>query len=94
MSTTKNNYLTPELCRAARALLRLRQHDLAEAAGLGPMVVSDFETGSRNPRRASLEALKRALEEKGANFIFPEENAPWVGLFVDAEIFSEAPSED
>jgi transcriptional regulator with XRE-family HTH domain len=46
--------LTPEACRAARALLQWSMRDLAESAGVRPMTVHALESGT--PPRASTEA--------------------------------------
>lgn len=61
--------MTPEQCKAARALLRLGQADLAKAAGVARTTVIDFEAGSRTPRASSLEAIGAALEAAGVELI-------------------------
>jgi DNA-binding transcriptional regulator YiaG len=61
--------MSPEQCKAARALLRMEQEDLANAAGVARSTVIDFEKGERKPRQASITALRGALEAAGIQFI-------------------------
>lgn len=60
--------LTPEICRAARALLKWRAHQLATAAGLAEATVRRFET-SGVVRQSSVEAMLQALQGAGLEFI-------------------------
>lgn len=60
--------LTPEMCRAARALLNLESHQLACAAGLGVVTVRRFEAGG-TVRLSSVEAMFEALQDAGLEFI-------------------------
>ena len=64
--------LTPEQCRAARALLNWSQPDLAEAVGVTRQTITNFERGLRNSYPANLAAIREALEAAGVVFI--EEN--------------------
>ncbi len=66
--------MSPEQCRAARALLRMEQGDLAAAAGVARSTVIDYEKGERRPRAASIAAIRSALEGAGIEFI-PENGA-------------------
>jgi transcriptional regulator with XRE-family HTH domain len=61
--------MMPEQCRAARALLDWSQSQLALAAGVGVSTVKLFEKGGRQPMRQNLEAMRRALEEAGVDFL-------------------------
>ena len=61
--------MTPEQCKAARALLRMEQGDLATAAKVARSTVIDYEKGERRPRASSVDALRRALEVAGIEFI-------------------------
>jgi transcriptional regulator with XRE-family HTH domain len=61
--------MTPAQCRAARGLLDWTQDKLCEAAQVGGPTLRNFENGMIMPRRASLAAIKRALEEAGVEFI-------------------------
>jgi uncharacterized protein len=60
--------LTPQACRAGRAVANLGQTELARRAGVARPTVADFERGSRNPRTATLLALRKALERSGVAF--------------------------
>ena len=64
-----NEPITARQCRAARGLLGISQRDLAEAASVSLSAILDFETGTRNPRPATLAALRRAFEDAGVLFI-------------------------
>ena len=56
-------------CRAARALLNWTQSQLAAAAGVGLSTVKMYEIGRKQPMRQNLEAMQRALEDAGVEFI-------------------------
>lgn len=60
--------LTPELCRAARALLNWQVDQLAIAAGLARPTVRRFEAGA-TVRPSSVEAMLQALQAAGLEFI-------------------------
>ena len=60
--------LTPEMSRAARALLNWEPHQLASAAGLGLVTVRRFEAGG-TVRLRSVEAMLEALQGAGLEFI-------------------------
>ena len=68
--------LTPELCRAARALARLDQRELSEASGVPLPTVKAFETvrsvDGKPARRLTTmnnRALVEAFERAGLEFI-------------------------
>jgi transcriptional regulator with XRE-family HTH domain len=61
-------FLTPEMCRAARALLNWKASQLASAAGLGRATVERFEAGG-TVRLSSAEAMLEALQDAGLEFI-------------------------
>jgi transcriptional regulator with XRE-family HTH domain len=56
-------------CRAARALLKWSQTQLADASGVSLSAVNDFEIDKREPRSDNLTAIRRALETAGVEFI-------------------------
>ena len=56
-------------CRAARGLLGLSQQALAEKAGVGVVTVRQLELGIHEPRRATLDVIRRAFEAGGVEFI-------------------------
>ncbi|MGA8474542.1 MAG: hypothetical protein WB681_05695 [Candidatus Cybelea sp.] len=60
--------LTPELCRAGRALLAWTQRDLADRAQTAVSTIADFERGARSPIANSVEALETALKDGGVLF--------------------------
>ena len=60
---------TPSQCRAARGLIDWNQQQLADAAGVGIVTVRHFEGGKAEPRRATLDVIRRALEAAGIEFI-------------------------
>lgn len=60
--------LTPEMGRAARALLNWKPEELAAAAGLGAATVRRFERGGI-VRGSSVEAMLLALQSAGLEFI-------------------------
>lgn len=72
--------LTSAQCRAARGLLDWTQQDLADHAGVGIVTVRQLEAGSGDPRRATLDVVKRALQEAGVDFIEENGGGPGVRL--------------
>jgi transcriptional regulator with XRE-family HTH domain len=56
-------------CRAARALLKWSQTQLAESSGVALSTVADFEIDKREPRADNLSAMREALEDAGIEFI-------------------------
>ena len=68
--------LTPELTRAARALLDWSQSELADHANLTLSTIRDFETGRRALLRNNLAGIQLALENAGIVF----ETAPEAAL--------------
>lgn len=61
--------LTPEQCRAARALLNWSQQELANRAEVGIVTVRQVEAGSHDPRPATLKVIRYAFESAGIEFI-------------------------
>jgi len=57
--------LTPEMCRAGRALLSITQDQLARRASVSRLTVAHFERAARKPIPASLAAIRLALEASG-----------------------------
>ena len=60
--------LTPEQCRAARALAKMSQQDLADASEVAKATIANFETGNRRPYKRTLSALQKTLEARGVIF--------------------------
>lgn len=61
--------ITPDQCRAARAIVNMEQNALAEAAHVSRGVIIDFEKGRRMPGKNNLAAIRAALEAGGAIFL-------------------------
>ena len=66
----KSPVLTSELIRAARALLRWEQKDLAEASAVSLATIKRLEAsrGNLTAHRSTLMALRRTLEAVGIEF--------------------------
>jgi transcriptional regulator with XRE-family HTH domain len=62
--------------RAARALLGWTQGHLAKTASLSLAVVNNVERNVTDPRRSTLEAIQRALENSGIEFLGDRQNSP------------------
>lgn len=76
----KRAMMTPAQCRAARALLDWSQQQLADAARVGVVTVRQLEAGASQPRNATLDVMKRALEEAGVIFVAENGEGPGVRL--------------
>lgn len=61
--------MTPEQLRMARAALRLGVRELAELAGVSFTTVSRFETEKGGLQHSTAEALRKALEAQGVQFL-------------------------
>jgi len=72
--------VTPGQCRAARGLLAWNQQELAQRARVGIVTVHQFEAGLSQPRRATLDVIRRAFEAAGIEFIDENGGGPGVRL--------------
>ena len=72
--------MTPGQCRAARGLLEITQSQLARAADLGLSTVVDFEKERRQVSLGAVQAIRRALEGAGVEFIDENGGGPGVRL--------------
>ncbi|MBN7758867.1 XRE family transcriptional regulator [Nitratireductor aquimarinus] len=61
--------ITPEQCRAARAMTRVSREVLANAANVPIFVIEQYEQMLSEPDDAQLESIETALETLGAEFI-------------------------
>jgi transcriptional regulator with XRE-family HTH domain len=61
--------LTPEQIRGARALLGLKQADLATAAGISTTGLNNIERGNADPKASTLKAIEAALIDAGIVFL-------------------------
>jgi transcriptional regulator with XRE-family HTH domain len=67
--------ITPEQCRAARALLDWTQEDLAGRAGVSRSTVRGFENGQHELHRASAAVIREALARAGVILIDRDDEA-------------------
>jgi hypothetical protein len=74
--------ITSEQVRAARALLRWEQRDLAEASGVSLPSVKRLETqpGALAAQQRTIVELRNALEKAGVEFITENGGGPGVRL--------------
>ena len=72
--------ISPQQCRAARALLDWSQQQLADRANVGIVTIRQLEAGVHEPRRATLDVVRRALEAGGVEFIDENGGGPGVRL--------------
>jgi transcriptional regulator with XRE-family HTH domain len=72
--------ITPSQCRAARGLLEWSQQELADRAQVGVVTVHQLEASASQPRRATLQAIRRAFEIAGVEFIDENGGGPGVRL--------------
>ncbi|WP_244526594.1 helix-turn-helix domain-containing protein [Marinovum algicola] len=61
--------MTPEQLRMARNALRLGTRELAEIAGVSFTTINRFETEKGGLQHSSAEAIRKALEDKGIQFL-------------------------
>lgn len=61
------------LAQAARMLLGVTQAWLWEKSGVSRKTINDYENGYRTPKSALKSAIRRALEDAGAHFIFGDD---------------------
>ncbi|MCG8505130.1 MAG: helix-turn-helix domain-containing protein [Sphingomonadales bacterium] len=61
--------ITPAQCRAARALLKWKQEELAARASVGVSSVRTFEVEKTTPHNSTLRLLKETFEKAGVEFI-------------------------
>ena len=61
--------ITSAQCRAARALVNWSREVLSEKSKISHRSIVDFERDAREPRQVTKDALKRALESGGVQFI-------------------------
>lgn len=72
--------ITSAQCRAARGLLGWSQQILADRAKVGIMTIHQLEKEGSQPRRATLDVVRRALEAAGVEFIDENGGGPGVRL--------------
>ncbi|ODT47080.1 hypothetical protein [Devosia sp. 63-57] len=74
--------ITPEQIRAARAVTRMEQGELAQRAGVSLGTVKRLEgvEGTANAQEATIASVRKALEEAGVSFIADGEPSPIGGV--------------
>ena len=60
--------ISPSQIRGARAMLGLKQAELAAKAGISKTGLVNIENGSSDPKASTLAAIRKALEAAGAEF--------------------------
>lgn len=78
--------MTPVQVRMARAALRLGVRELAELASVTPATVTRFETEKGGLQHASAEAIRKALEAQGVQFLESGQVAAGPGVALEADI--------
>jgi transcriptional regulator with XRE-family HTH domain len=56
-------------CRAARALLKWTQDDLAANSGASAVTIRNFENDRSAPQKGTLLLIQKTLEDAGVEFI-------------------------
>lgn len=72
--------MTPAQLRMARNALRLGVRELAELAGVSFTTISRFETEKGGLQHASAEAIRKALEAQGVQFLEGGQVAAGAGI--------------
>ena len=71
--------ITGPLCKAGRALVEVSRAKLAANANVDEKAIEHFERGIDVPNDATIDAIRVALEERGAVFL-PEEGSQGIGV--------------
>jgi len=61
--------MTPELCRAARAVLNWTQGDLARASRISAPTISNYEAGNDTTTRGNQALLQMTFQAAGIEFL-------------------------
>ena len=72
--------MKPEQLRMARAATQLGLRELAELAGVSFTTISRFETGKSGLQLSTAEAIRKALEAKGVQFLEMGQSAAGHGV--------------
>lgn len=74
-----DHMITPEQCRAARALVGVTAEQLAASAGISHVTLKRFESG-RTMQAETIDAIVAALQRAGVTFIAPGQASRGGGL--------------
>jgi transcriptional regulator with XRE-family HTH domain len=66
--------------RAARALIGWSQEVLAEASGVSISTIRDFESGRRDASPENLQAMRKALQQRGGVEFLPDDDDAGPGV--------------
>jgi ribosome-binding protein aMBF1 (putative translation factor) len=69
LASYRREMMTPAECLAARSLLQWSQLQLANASGADVSAIRNYEDGKLAPNEANVEALRRAFEAAGVQFV-------------------------
>ena len=75
-----NEYMTPSLARAARAILNWSMADLAQRTGVAATTIRNYESGKRGTTRVNRATIAMAFQEQGIEFTGGEESLPGLVL--------------
>ncbi len=78
--------MTPAQLRMARHALRLGVRELAELAGVSFTTISRFETEKGGLQHSSAEAIRRALEAQGVQFLDGSQVAAGPGVAMKVQV--------
>jgi len=70
--------ISPEQCKAARALIGWSRRDLAQASDVSDSALFSFEERRRSPHRRTVNDIRRALENAGVTFVDQNGGGPGV----------------
>ncbi|MCG8504303.1 MAG: helix-turn-helix domain-containing protein [Sphingomonadales bacterium] len=70
--------LTTAQCRAARALLKWNQQDLADRSEVAVSTIKKFETETTAPHNSTLKLLRQTFEAQGIEFIDEGSGGVWL----------------
>lgn len=77
--------ISPDQCRAARALFAMSRQELAHASGISLRTITSFEdTTDRIPTAANIEAIRGALQRLGV--VFNHAGVEWVPPFTEQQV--------
>lgn len=82
--------ISPEQCRASRALLGISQSEVAESAHVAVTTLADFEQGVRLPTFNNLQAIRSVLEKAGVKLVSEKGGGAGARLRTAPEAVNEA----